>query len=295
MPAVPHWAYPNVFDLTNPFNGNLSFNEQTSSGIYLLIQDGCDFHIDVRSTTDNIPQANGSILHTRFLTGVTIPMTVQLWESRNEIACSGELLAEMLDNLSGALRSLLNAGDNEGRLAYQVDGQNDRMVDDVRLAVYPTFTPGPPPTVTFTLDTQYPYAQDLLQNCTHFSDGVPQTLDNTGSADYHPVFLVNVSSCSLPYDGDVGAVSDFTITVDNIYGITQFVYSDAFAGAVPIPSGAYAEINAFGNTIYQDGTGADLKAGVDELNSDYPVFATGSNDVQIDGADMVVLWAPAWG
>ncbi len=268
----------------------MAFNEQTSSGIYLVDQGGCDFHIDVRSTTDNVPQADGSILHTRFLTGVTIPMTIQLWETRNELACHGELLVEMLDNLSGALRSLLNAGDNEGRLAYQVDGQNDRMVDDVRLLVYPTFTPGPPPTVTFTIDSRYPYAQDLTQQRTTFLNGVPQSIDNTGTAGYWPVFQVNRAAGVT----NTAAVNDFTI--QNITTGIDFVYSSSNPGADPISAGGhYAEIDTFGNTIYLDGDGADLAAGITELESDYWPLVTGENDIVITGCDMDMLWAPAWG
>ncbi len=290
MPAVPHWAYPNVFDLTNPYSGNLSFNEQTSSGIYLVAQDGCNFGIDVRSTTDNVPQSDGSILHTRFLTGTQVQMTVQLWETLNELACEGELLVEMLDTLSGALRSLLNAGDNEGRLAWTVDGGNDRMLDDARLLVYPTFTPGPPPTVTFTLDSGFPYAQDLVQTRTACADGDVVVLDNTGSADYFPVFLVNMLNGVV----SAGAVNSFMI--ENLTTGQQFVYDDSFPGAIPISAGGhYAEINTFKNTIFLDGDSSNLKAGVDELSSEYFSLRVGENEIVITNCDMDVLWAPAWG
>jgi hypothetical protein len=290
MPAIPAWAYPNVFDLTNPYSGNLSFNEQTASGIYLLIQDGCTFDLNVRSTSNDVPQADGSILHTRFLTGTTMQLTVQLWETRNEMACEGALLVEMLDNLSGSVRSLLNAGDNEGRLAWEVDGANERMLDDIRLSVYPVFTPGPPPTVTFTIDSQYPYAQDLTQQLTTFLDGVPNTITNNGTADYWPVFQVNraagVTSAS--------AVNDFII--QNLTTGIDFVYSSSNPGASPISAGGhYAEMDNFRNTIFEDGDGANLSAGITELESDYFPLVTGDNTIVITGCDMDMLWAPAWG
>jgi len=308
MPAVPNWSAPTQFDLTNPFNGMMSFNVQTSDGLYLLDQSGCSFNINVRSTTDNVPQADGSILHHRFLTGTTVALTIQLWDEWTQQpdgqwegkpdgkpACNA-LLAEMLDNLSGALRSLKNAGDNEGRLAWEIEGGNERMLDDVRLLVYPTFQMDTLGVVTVTLDSQFPYAQDLDQTRTPCEDGVPVTLTNTGSAEYYPVFLVNMLNDVI----NPLSVHDFVITVTHLVGtmpetIAQFVYSDAFPGADPISAGGhYAEINTFLNTIFLDGDGANLKAGVDELNSEYPLFPTGTFEVEIEGADCDILWAPAY-
>ena len=281
MPAVPAWAYPTQFDLTNPFNGTLSFNVQTASGIYLLIQDGCDFKIGVRSTTDNVPQADGSILHTRFLTGTTIEMTVQLWETLNEIACSGTLLVEMLDELSGALRSLLNAGDNEGRLTWEIAGGNDRMLDDVRLAVYPVFTAGPPPTVTFTIDSEFPYAQDLTESATNsLPASTPTVFNNTGTADYYPVFKVN------------GATSAFTLSSST--GL-QIVYDSTLPGAQAIGGGDYGEINCFRNTMFLNGSGADLMAGIVEDSSEFFPLVVGTQTLTLTGASADVIWAPAWG
>lgn len=166
------------------------------------------------------------------------------------------------------------------------------MLDDVRLLVYPSYQMGNLGVVTVTLDSQYPYAQQLLQTQTPCPDGTPITLTNTGTADYDPVFLVNQLSGVV----SGSAVNDFTITVTQGTDVTQFVYSSSFPGAVPISVGGhYAEINTFANTIYLDGDGANLKAGVDELNSEYPSFPIGTFDVQIDGCDMDALWAPAWG
>jgi hypothetical protein len=155
--------------------------------------------------------------------------------------------------------------------------------------VYPTFTPGPPPTVTFTLDSQYPYAQDLNQTRTPCADGVLVNIDNTGSADYLPVFLVNM------LNGAVSALAVHNFQIQNLTTGYQFIYDDALPGADPISAGGhYAEINTFKNTIYLDGSGANLKAGVDELNSEYFGLQVGTNSLLITGCDMDVLWAPAW-
>ncbi len=194
----------------------------------------------------------------------------------------------MLDNLSGAVRSLLNAGDNAGRLAWQVDGNNDRMLDDIRLSVYPVFTPGPPPTVTFTIDSQYPYAEDLTQTRTGLADGATVTIHNGGTAEFLPVFQAN------RLNGVTGGsnVTDFTIT--NAATGEQFFYSSSLPGGAPILAGHYGEIDSFEETIFEDGSGADLDAGVDELYSLYPRLVPGDNDITVDGCDADILWQAAW-
>ncbi len=290
MPAVPSWA-PQQFDLTNPYSGTLTFNVPTVTGLlYSLDQDACQFNITVRSTKSDVPQSDGSILHHRFLTGSEMILSVKLWTEDQKPACDADL-AEMLDTLTGSLRSLLNAGDNQGRLAWEVEGGNERMLDDCRLLVYPTFVNqgGINPVVIATIDSEFPYAQDLNQNSTAVTSGGTQALANTGSAAYYPVFRV------------AGPTSAFTITVVSPTQTTQFVYDSSLPGAAAIAGGNCAEINCFRNTIFLDigctgaGDDADLAAGIDELNSDYPVLDVGTNQVSITGANMTVLWAPAWG
>ncbi len=295
MPPIAQWPEP-IFTLTNPFNGSMDFNVQTASGLYLLRQSECSFDIAVRSTKSHVPQADGDILHRRFLTGSTIQLSIQLMESEDKFAC-GAQLETLLDELSGALRSLLNAGDNEGRLAWTQDNGPTRMLDDVRLEVYPAFTTnGADVVVKAQIDSKYPYAQDLNQTCTFCADGTPETITNDGTAEYLPVFLVNVEDCPTRTPS-ASAVNDFTITVTQGPNVLQFVYlGNALPGGVPISAGGhYAEINTFNNTIYLDGNGANLKAGVDELNSEYMPFPTGTFDVQVDGCNMIVLSSPAWG
>ncbi len=291
MAPVPSWAYPTEFTLTNPFNGSMDFNVQTSSGIYLAIQEGCSFDVTVRATKDDVPQSDGSILHHRFLTGSELTMTLQLWETRREIPCENELLTEMLDDLSGALRSLLNVGDNQGRLSWTVPGGDDRMLDDVRLLVYPSYVVGPPPTVTFTLDCRFPYAQNLTQELEPVADGATVTIDNVGTASYFPVIQINKLNGSLSGD----TVTAFTITVENIEGTFQFNWDSSLPGASSIGAMSYAEMENFNNTLYLNGDGANLSPGIVQLESDYFSLAPGDNDVTISGADCDVLWAPAWG
>jgi hypothetical protein len=118
---------------------------------------------------------------------------------------------------------------------------------------------------------------------------VQVTIHNGGTAEFLPVFQVN----RLNGVTGGGAVSAFTITNDTTG--EQFVYDSSFPGAIPIPGGHYGEIDSFEETIFEDGNGADLDAGVDELNSLYPRLVTGDNDITVDGADADILWQNAWG
>lgn len=287
MPAVPSWNAE--FLLTNPYNGTMQFNVQTDAGLYLLERSACKFGIDVRSTDSNVPQGDGGILHRRFLTKTSMPLRIYLMENNEDIACD-DLLTEMLDALSGAFRSLLNAGDNEGRLAWAVAGGNERMLDDVRCLVYPSFEAGDVfPYVDTVLDSRYPYAQDLNQTRTTFADGVPQDITNTGSAGYWPVFQANRSG------GVAGGSSVDDFTISNLTTGIDFVYTSSNPGAIAVAAGSYAEIDTFGNTIYRNGNLTDLAAGISELESDYWPLITGEQTILISGCDMDMLWAPAWG
>jgi len=292
MPFIPDWTVQ--FSITNPYSTEkgttLLLNVDTGDGWYMVDQSNSGIVIDVRSTKDNVPQADGSILHTRFLTGSEIEFAVQLWQDPNNLACDAQL-ARMLDNISGALRSMLNAGDNEGRVAWDIHGGSDtRMLDDARLHVYPVFSmSGSIPTVTFKIDSQYPYAQDLTPVRTAISDGQTVTINNAGTAIYYPVFQVN------RYNNVTEAAAVGAFLIQNITTGDEFTYNDTLPGAPTIAANHYAEINCFRNTIYRDGTGANLKAGVEQLTSEYITLRPGDNDISIFGCPMDMLWANAYG
>jgi len=283
MPAVPDWSAPTQFDLTSPY-ANLTFNVPTTVAgmpcLFLLNMDACDFAISVRETSNNVPQSDGGILHHRFLTKTNITLSIGLWEDDDQPACD-ELLAAMVDALSGAFRSLLNAGDNAGRLAWEVAGGSSptstlRMLDDCRLFVYPDYDERSveAKTIVVTIDSQYPYAQDLTPIFTPVAAGDTEVLVNTGTAAYFPVFRV------------YGPAAGFTISL----GVDrQLVFVDAIGG------GDYVEIDTFRNTMFLNGDGADQLSGLDVENSVFPVLEPGSNSVQMFDADCIVEWAPAYG
>lgn len=285
MPAVSDWSVP--FNILSPY-GNLPINQTIPNvGIYFLRPNGCQSGVEVRSTKDNVPQSDGSILHRRFMTGMTVELVIQCWNNADAVACD-EQLQTMLDLLSKHLRALLNAGDNQGRLSWFPAGENQRMIDDIRLLVYPLATivgDSGGTEVACTIDSEYPYAQDENQTSTLISDGGSSVLNNDGSADYFPVFLVSGPG--------VAATSAFTLT--NSTTGQQIVYDATLPGAVAIGGADYVEINTFRNTAYLNGSGANLKAGIDEQNSEYWPLAVGNNTVTITGGDVQILWAPAWG
>ena len=273
---IANFSYPIVFQLTSPFM-NLAFNQQiVNSGIYLLRNSGCSIGLTTRSTTDNIPQADGSILHHRFLTGTQMTLAIQMWEEPgdNRPACD-TILQEMLDDLLGSFRSLLNAGDNEGRISWDVyGGGGDRMLDDLRLLTYPTVSldDSGVTEVTVTIDTQYPYALDLTQVVTNVTGTTPVT--NAGNADFWPVWQVNASG---------GSITTFTLL--NVTTGLQIQYDSSQPGASAITAGNYAEIDTFKGTIFLNGSGADLSAGIVELNSDDFPLVPGVNSITLTGAN----------
>lgn len=271
MPAVPDWGVP--MTLTSPY-GSLLLNQQTAEGIYLLNQQACSFDITVRSTKDHIPQGDGDILHHRFLSGVEMPLGIQLWETTDAPACD-TLLATMIDTLTLHLRGLLNAVDNDGRLAWTVDGGNNRILDNLRMLGYPDSTLENAVTeITCVLDSEYPYAQDETEATPNRCEaGASVILNNTGNAVYYPVFQVDATG--------VFTITNSTTGVQLVWNGTNFT--------------GYAEVDCFRETIYENGDGANLKYGVDELNSDYLYLVPGNNTITISGAGMDILWAPAWG
>ena len=56
-------------------------------GIYRLKNDACTLTNSVRSTKDFVPQGPGAILHRRWVAGMEMALTLQLWEPNDKIAC----------------------------------------------------------------------------------------------------------------------------------------------------------------------------------------------------------------
>lgn len=293
---IADWTVP--FDLTSavysasllPINQLTTFTSGT--GIYLLRQDGCSLNATVRATKDNVPQADGSILHRRFLTGMEMNLVVQMWESTDYPACDA-LLQDMTDELMGYLYGLLNAGDNEGRISWTPVGQNVRMLDDIRLFTYPSEAfPGGVNELAFTIDCALPYAEDLTQT------SVPLTgsdiVTNSGNRPTYPVWKI------------YGPFSSFTLTNTSSTPDEVITWDEAAPGAgSPVLAGDYIEIDTFRNSITKVVTSSppdvlsNVAAGLGMTTSDFFLIPPGSHTITLSytggaGGSSVCLLNNAW-
>lgn len=271
-----------------PFNTNVAtVLPSGSTGYYFLNESSCSLTNSVRETKDNIPQANGSILHRRWVQGMEMNLAVQLWQTPDDIACD-DLQQEMLDFLMGYLYGLLNAVDNQGRISWVPSGVEARMLDNLRLLSYPveSHPPGSPMELTFSLDTQYPYELALTQRLTTITSGGSAVLVNTGTVPVHPVIQVNMNN-TVPI---AAPCADFILT-DNF---DAFEWTSSLPGSAVIASGDYAELDSFRNTMFLNGDEANLSPGIDMLVSEYLTLYPGSNTISITGTDCDVLWNPGW-
>lgn len=269
--------------------GTLVFNDQTSNeGYFIQDKDGCQSGIEIRAEKYGVPQGDGSILRRRFTTGYQLQLQLNLFESFQNPACktTDPSSREMYDLIALHVRSILDGG---GRYLWTPTGAAQRLLDDLHLLTPPALVVNDAYTqVTFTLDSPYPYAIDFEQTLTQFSEADPdQTLDNTGTAPFYPVWKV------------YGPITYFTIL--NVTTNEEIVYDGTLPGAIPIPDGSYAEINTFRNTVYLDGDQTNLKPGVDIELSDFFPLEVGENDILVDGAggtypvpDVDCLWQAAW-
>lgn len=259
-----------IIDFTLPFTletpyADLDFNAADGSGMK-LVPEQCVAKYDIRSSKDNIPQQDGSILHRRFKTGYEVGLTVQLWSTQDQIAC-GEALASYAEALDGALSSLLNPPDQYGRLKWTPAGAGTfpggRMFDDLRLLESPTPVQQAQGAmqVQFVLDTPFPYAIDQAERDIDVDGTVVITAD--GNSRYWPV--VKVYAVGSP-------MTSFTLSNVDLGMSIQW---DGAAVTV----GEYVEVNMFNSTVFLNGDETNLIAGVDPTTSDFFWLEPGDNQI----------------
>jgi hypothetical protein len=247
-------------------------------GTFFLRPDGCQLNATVRSTKDNVPQADGSILHRRFLTGMEMNLAVQMWEDEDKIACD-VLLEEMLDVFMGYSYGLLNACDNEGRMAWLPTGLSSasssyRMLEDIRLLTYPVESqqPGSPYELGLTVDSVWPYAADLTQLTPSLSGG-SGTVVNSGNRPTYPVWKIYG-----PYDAFV--LTDTSVTPNAVIRWDQTLPGAGNA----LSNAEYIEIDTFRNTVTKFAAGpvlSNVVAGIDMTASEFFTISPGSHSITV--------------
>lgn len=259
--------------------GTLNFN--TFPGL-ILVPGSCAANKVIRAPVDPVPQGDGDILHRKWQTGYQYKLVCQAWETENSIACDEDarLLGEQLGlHLYAMLRSRgrycwtpTNYGDNRALdEAYWFEGVTQSLSD------------GGIVQFEFSIDSPFPYAIDLTQQAIALTDGGTTTITNAGNCDFYPVIQVQ------------GPTSGFNLS--NFTALQGLNYDASRPGADPIAGGHYAEIDTFKGTIYLDGDGADLSAGIDPevTNLEEPLkVMAGANDFQIVGASATVLMNHSW-
>lgn len=246
--------------------GDLALNADTGDR-YLCDKDGCDMWQDVRAQQISVPQADGSLVQERFLTGTRLKLKLQMWHDEDP-ACD-EDLQRMMDTVMKHGSSMVKAA-FAGRFLWDPDGDDIRMLDYMQMSERVQWDWSQRAVaVTFTFDSPFPYAIDFTQISSSFSGS--QALNNVGNTPFWPVFKVT--------------------------GGGPFVLSNDTTGMAIVFIGTYsgyAEIDTFRNTIYQNGSGANLKDGLDVETSDFWSLVPGSNVVTVVGGNVEVLWQAAW-
>lgn len=260
--------------------GTLNFN--TFPGLHLDPKQ-CAATKTIRAPVDPVPQGDGDIIHRRFLTGYIYKLVVQAFETQSEIACLSSARA-MFENLALHLHAMLRS---PGRYCWIPSNYGDtRALDQAQWfeGVTQSLGDGGVWQAEFSIDSPFPYAIDLTQQT--ISVSVPVVITNAGNTDFYPVIKVYgpISSGSLFY-------------LVNSTTSQQIAYNTNLPGALPIPGGSYAEIDTFKGTIYMNGSGADLSAGIDPTLSNFDlafVLIPGANTVDTFNATADYLVNNAW-
>jgi hypothetical protein len=282
------WSQPH--EIISPY-GTLRLNTPDTpltSGklpLYLIQPPYAIVPANYRAISDNLSQADGSSLQPPFVSGLVASLRVQFWTlltegGDREKACDGDL-REMDQRLTLHLNALRDCSADPNtlqRLLWTPEGYgDDRMLIWVFLSAWlaPDFAESPIVEVAFSLATPYPYAIDATEIQTMIADGASAAIVNSGSAAQSPVIRV------------YGPSSTFAIT--NITTGEALSYDSSRPGGIAIGSSEYAEIDFFHCSIFLNGNGADLVAGLDPTITTYFKLAPGSQTIATNGADITVL------
>lgn len=298
MPMA-EWDVP--FLLKSP-EGEIKINEpqggtgDAANDLYLLDETKCTVGIStLRTLSDDSPQSDGAIFHRSFKSFEVMNLDVEFWQgpegetaaSEREPACGADR-ARMLDNLMAHLNALVDPelADLEGgncQIRWDPSAGDDRMLNQIRLLTWPQETiENPVFSLGFELDSPFPYSMDVSEQTTDIDATVVVT--NAGTTDFFPVFRIH------------GPFSSFSL--QNVETLLFFDYDASFPGAAAVAAGHYAEVNTFGNTVFLDGNGANLMAGIDVTISDFWTLIRGAQELSYTSDNALssceMLWNNAW-
>lgn len=300
------------FELRVDNVGTLPFNQPVGT------TDGRRFQLEplkyssilpVRTTEDDLPQADGKIPHRRWRSGYGVHLAINLFQDFDDESGWGEpacdrILIEMKDQLGLYLNAMIRTGLVSGfpnaRLVWTpyVGATENRMLDRCQLAGAPV--PSLAGALGGTLvevdfDTPYPYyiseteTQTLIPNTT---DGFTVTIVNEGNTEYFPVLeawgptvyfeLINHSIVDL--DGSP----------------LKVIYDDSLPGGAAILGTEFVEIVFFTGTTFLNGNEANRLANIDFRSSDFFPLVPGENVIELapgttDATESAILkWNHAW-
>lgn len=298
---MPNLEWEVAHTIVSPL-GSLDLNvaDEDTGRIYRIQPDGYKIVPSLRVTQDNISQADGSVLHPRWKTGLvaTIKVSFQIASGADNgadytPACQADL-REMDDLLAlhlNAMRQLSVDANSDQRLLWTPTGYGDqRMLVDVQVLSWPdpSFDAQDNEcSETFSLETPYPYAIDATEVDTDIDEGDSATINNPGTATQSPVIRLH------------GPSTGFTLQnaddLDPQGNPKEVVYDATRLGGTNIPSGHYVEIDFFqGSATLSGGSGLDVIASLDPELTDFFGMLPGDNDISVIGASATVLSNPAW-
>lgn len=268
---VPDWT--TAWTLTTTAGTLQLFDGSTMDGLVPLPEQ-CDIGADLRVNTENLPGGDGSLFHRRFKRGMVLRFSAALYS--DGAVADGTGRAGLLDDLRTHLNALQNG---DGRIAWDVPGGSTRMLDRIRLLERLTYQGGWAKTVSFVVESPFPYALTEAEQELETITG-SATITNNGTADTYPVWKV------------YGASTGFTLT--NTTTGLAIVYDDSLPGAASIGGGDYVEIDTFRNTAYLNGDEGNRKPGIDLLQTDFFPLVPGENAITITGATVDALVNDGW-
>lgn len=292
------WEVPHT--IVSPL-GSVDLNVPDDDGrVFQIVSENYKIIPSLRVTQDNISQADGSILHPRWKTGLVATMRIEFHvktdtEAGYRPACQQDL-REMSDLLAlnlNAMRTLSTDANSNQRLLWTPTGYtggNRRMLTYVQVLSWPDpqFDASDNQcSVDLALETPFPYAIDLTEIDTPPSGSDSSaTVTNDGTAVQSPVIKV------------FGPTSGFTLQnaddLDAQGNPKAIVYDSSRPGGVAIGGSQYAEIDFFRGSIFLNGDVSDLIANLDPVLTDFFGLVPGDNDITIDDGTFQILSNAAW-